>query len=373
MCGGQTYPFPFTDVSGVGAPFCPGIIEAYTVGITKGATATTFAPNSNVTRVQMTTFLQRTFDQALKRTDPRAALGQWWTPSNVNAVQQFALPGGDRPVACVGDGQYVWFQGYSSGSIYQVEASTGKMVGTWTGAGGAIGKSILAARGRIYLGGPTTVSLFDPTGSPPGPAVQVASGLAGTVVSIAFDGSRIWTANEGGSVSIITVQATAPYPVQNVTAGFSGNLGGIIFDGSNIWVSDYGANTLHKLDSSGNIVQSVAVGNGPLEPTFDGTNIWVPSNVSESVSIVQASNGTVIATIAADSFNRIDDPYMATFDGARIIISNYSGDSVTLFNASTQALIGNISTGPLSGPASACADGINVWVNLLAGSFVARF
>jgi hypothetical protein len=51
LCGGVTYPFPFTDVSGVGAPFCPGILEAYTVGITKGTTATTFAPDANVTRV----------------------------------------------------------------------------------------------------------------------------------------------------------------------------------------------------------------------------------------------------------------------------------------------------------------------------------
>jgi hypothetical protein len=270
----------------------------------------------------MTTFLRRTFDQALKRTDPRAALGQWWTSSNVNAVQQIALPGSVRPVACVGDGQYVWFQGYGSGSIYQVEPSTGKLVGTWTGGGGAVGKSILAAGGRIYLGGPTTVSLFDPTGSPPGPAVQVASGLGGTVVSIAFDGSRIWTANIGGSVSIITVQALSPYPVQNITAGFSGTLGGIIFDGSSIWVSDFGANKLHRLDSSGSIVQSIAVGNGPLEPPFDGTNIWVPNDGSNSVSVVQASNGNVISTIATDTFNHISDPYIATFDGSRIIISN---------------------------------------------------
>jgi hypothetical protein len=44
-----------------------------------------------------------------------------------------------------------------------------------------------------------------------------------------------------------------------------------------------------------------------------------------------------------------------------------------MFNASNQALIGNISTGPLTGPISACADGINVWVNLFDARFVARF
>ena len=28
MCGGNSYPFPYTDVSGVGAAFCPGIMGA---------------------------------------------------------------------------------------------------------------------------------------------------------------------------------------------------------------------------------------------------------------------------------------------------------------------------------------------------------
>lgn len=33
LCGGTDYPFPYTDVSGVGAAFCPGIMEAYVTGI----------------------------------------------------------------------------------------------------------------------------------------------------------------------------------------------------------------------------------------------------------------------------------------------------------------------------------------------------
>ena len=47
MCGGATYPFPYTDVSGVGAAFCPGIMEAYVTGVSKGTTPTTFSPNDD--------------------------------------------------------------------------------------------------------------------------------------------------------------------------------------------------------------------------------------------------------------------------------------------------------------------------------------
>ena len=83
LCGGVDYPFPYTDVSGVGAAFCPGIMEAYVTGVSKGTTPSTFSPSETVTRVQMTTFLQRSLDQGLARISRRAALDEWWTRNDV--------------------------------------------------------------------------------------------------------------------------------------------------------------------------------------------------------------------------------------------------------------------------------------------------
>jgi hypothetical protein len=65
LCGGVEYPFPYTDVSGVGAAFCPGIMERCDTGVSRGTTPSTFSPNETVTRVQMTTFLQRSIDQSV--------------------------------------------------------------------------------------------------------------------------------------------------------------------------------------------------------------------------------------------------------------------------------------------------------------------
>ena len=76
MCGGSSYPFPYTDVASVGTAFCPGIMEAYVTGVSKGTTPTTFSPDETVSRVQMTTFLQRSLDQSETRTSRRAALNQ---------------------------------------------------------------------------------------------------------------------------------------------------------------------------------------------------------------------------------------------------------------------------------------------------------
>src|SRR5271155_3826154 len=101
LCGGVDYPFPYTDVSGVGAAFCPGIMEAYVTGVSKGTTPTTFSPTETVTRGQMTTFLQRSLDQGLARTSRRAALAQWWTPLEIESMQTIGV--GGLPDFCAAD------------------------------------------------------------------------------------------------------------------------------------------------------------------------------------------------------------------------------------------------------------------------------
>src|SRR5260370_2136128 len=86
LCGGTVYPFPYTDVSGVGAPFCPGIMEAYVTGVTRGTTPTTFSPNETVARLQMTTFLQRSLDQRLVRVSRLSPPNPWRTPRTIAAM-----------------------------------------------------------------------------------------------------------------------------------------------------------------------------------------------------------------------------------------------------------------------------------------------
>lgn len=84
---------------------------------------------------------------------------------------------------------------------------------------------------------------------------------------------------------------------------------------------------LLKLDANGAILQTVTVGSGPQVPVFDGANIWVPNDFSESVSVVRASTGAVIATLTG---NGLSGSAAAAFDGERVLITNYSGNSVSL-------------------------------------------
>jgi hypothetical protein len=151
----------------------------------------------------------------------------------------------------------------------------------------------------------------------------------------------------------------SPYPVTTVTTGFTAPVG-ILYDGAHIWVTDTGK--LFKLDSSGNIVQTVMVGTAPQAPVFDGANIWVPNYISDSVTVVEASTGNVVATISADASNQLNGPTSASFDGEGVLVTNQGNFSVTVFKAADLSLIANASTGPSILPFDACSDGINFWI-----------
>jgi DNA-binding beta-propeller fold protein YncE len=365
LCGGVDYPFPYTDVSAVGAAFCPGIMEAYVTGVSKGTSATTFSPDETVTRVQMTTFLQRSLDQGLGRESRRSALGQSWTPQNTNAMQTIALGGSQR---CAADGEAIWASTF--GTVVQVQASTGKVLGTWTGATSSRG--VVVAAGEVFVVGtdsPGNLYVIDPTQSP-GTITTAASTLGNEPVSIAFDGANLWTANFEGSVSIITPRS--PYSVTTVSTGFSAPEG-IVFDGNSIWVTDASAGTLLKLNPAGAITQVVTVGSTPEYPVFDGANIWVPNSGDNSLTVVQASSGSVVATITADASNQLDQPYAASFDGERVLVANLGNSTATAFKAADLSFIANVSTGSDTFPKDVCSDGLNFWVNLNGTGNLLRF
>jgi hypothetical protein len=77
MCGRAGYPFPYTDSASVGAPICPGVMEAYVTGVSRGTSPSTFSPDNTVIRMQMTTFLRRSLDQGLARPIKRNTWHAW--------------------------------------------------------------------------------------------------------------------------------------------------------------------------------------------------------------------------------------------------------------------------------------------------------
>lgn len=370
-CGGGSTTLPFTDVVAAGNVFFCSIAEAYFSGLANGTTPTTYSPGTNVPREQMAAFVSRALDQSLKRGSPRAAMDQFWTNQGGNNL---ALTTVGASAQCVQtDGADLWVSSPSDNTVSRVRASDGKLLGTWTGATSAIG--VLCAIGKVFVTGedtPPKLYSIDPMLAP-GAVTVVSNSLGTSPEGIAFDGQRIWTANLGGSVSIITLNPTS---VTNVVAGFTSPQG-VIYDGANIWVTDNIAGTvdkLRKLDSMGNILLSVDVGNTPRRPVFDGTNIWVPHQGGSSDLIVVRATGSLAGTVLATlTGNGLLGGISAAFDGERILVTNLSGNSVSLWKASDFTPIGTFSTGAATVPIGACSDGLNFWITLNSTGKLARF
>jgi hypothetical protein len=367
-CGGQMITLPFTDVAAGNIFFC-SIAEAYFSGLTNGTSATTYGPAANVPREQMAAFITRTMDQSVKRSSRRAVLDQFWT---TQGADNFGLTTvGDGPRLVKSDGADLWVTNLLGNTVSRVRASDGRLLETWTDATGAVG--VLIAMGKVFIAGqtnPGSLYQIDPT-QPPGAVTTLTSALGVTPQGIAFDGQRIWTANFGGSVSIVSLN---PVSVTTVTTGFSAPVG-ILYDGTRIWVTDYGDNKLKQLDSNGNIIMSVEVGINPLFPAFDGTNIWVPNEGENTVSVVRATGtfaGTVLATLSG---NGLIFPTQAAFDGERILVTNKANglDGVSLWKATDLTPISTFLSGAGTTPFGACSDGVNFWITFLTDNKLARF
>ncbi len=358
LCG------PFTDVSD--ATFCPFVLEIFTLGITTGTTPTTYDPASAVSRLQMAAFLSRSVDGVLRRGGRRAALNQSWTTQEVQLLGLTVI--GSNPNLPRSDGADVWVPNFGGATVSRVRGSDGRLLETWTGATSPT--DVLPAGGSVFVSGKTTpgrLYRINPSLAA-GAVTTLASTLGAGPLSMTLDGSRFWTANVGGgSVSIVTPGAVIPWTVTTVTTGFSAPVG-IAFDGANVWVTDAGK--FLKLDSNGAILQTVTVGAGPAYPVFDGTNFWVPNGATNSVSVVRASTGTVLATLTG---NGLDLPSGTAFDGQRILVANTAGNSVSLWKAADLTPLGSLATGAATQPFGACSDGVNFWVTLSGPNQLARF
>jgi hypothetical protein len=299
----------------------------------------------------MAAFATRTLDQGLRRGSRRAALGQWATPSSVPSTGKTNVGQGPKGVASDGADIWVANSGLES-TVSQVQASNGKLIGTWTGVESA-GDILIARVGFFVAGRSSSLYVINPQ-QPPGPAATLTNTLPPGITSITFDGFNIWTAVRRRQPFRRSIRIVARILISPVQRGV-GNL----FRWTYLWVTEFDEQKYPKWTGMVRGLLSLPTGLGPAQPVYDGINIWVPTLNSSTITVIRVSDSQgnplaspfVLATLAN---NGLAGPRAVAFDGQRILAINANGASVSLWRASDLSPLGSF--GGALQPAGVCSD-----------------
>jgi serine/threonine-protein kinase len=163
-----------------------------------------------------------------------------------------------------------------------------------------------------------------------------------------------------GDVTASRVLAKGSYGFKDLT--------GITADGTHIWVASYGGNSVTELNAAdGTWVATLSGGNygfnDPTSVSADGTHIWVANAGGNSVTELSAADGTWVATLTGGNYG-FNDPYDIAVSGTHIWVGNYDGNSVTELNAADGTWVATLTGGSygFSGPYDIAVSGTHVWV-----------
>jgi DNA-binding beta-propeller fold protein YncE len=90
--------------------------------------------------------------------------------------------------------------------------------------------------------------------------------------------------------------------------------------------------------------------------------------LDNSITVVQASSGNVVATIVSDGVNNLSGPQQASFDGERVLVTNRGNNSITLFKAADLSVIANEIFNDT--PYGVCSDGTHFFITFTSAELL---
>ena len=151
---------------------------------------------------------------------------------------------------------------------------------------------------------------------------------------------------------------------------------GIAFDGAHVWITNEAGNSVTEVNAlDGSWVRTLSGGNYgfnlPYDIAFDGAHLWVTNAGGNSVTEINAIDGSWVRTLSAANYG-FNYPYSLAFDGVHLWVTNYYGNSVTELNVSDGSRIRTVfgSSYRFNGPSGIVFDGANLWVANLGGNSV---
>ncbi len=284
------------------------------------------------------------------------ALSPAW-PATVSAPRDWSATTTGSPTVTVKGTRY-------PGAVTGGDDSAGHGGGTpGRGRGGGRGKARAiwaAGTGTVLAAGIAAAVVFHVPSLRLGAVGNTPSQTATSPVSSRPAAGAASSGPSTGHVIASRVLAKGNYGFQDVTD--------ITAVGAHIWVASYGGNSVTELNASdGSWVRTLSGGNyGFNHPTgiaADGTRIWVANASGNSVTELNASDGSWVQTLSGGNYG-FNGPTGIAADGTRIWVTDSQGKSVTELNASDGSWVRTLSGGNygFSGPYDIAADGVHVWV-----------
>ncbi len=150
----------------------------------------------------------------------------------------------------------------------------------------------------------------------------------------------------------------------------------IAVDGAHVWVTNYGSDSVTELNASdGSWVQTLAAANygfsAPGGIAVDGTHVWIGNSDGDSVTELNASDGSWVQTLSGGSY-RFNDPHAIAAGGPDVWVANNNSNSVTELNASDGSWVRTLSGGSyrFNQPSAIAVYSTHVWVTNSHGDSV---
>ncbi len=211
------------------------------------------------------------------------------------------------------------------------------------------------------------------------PDANVTRAQMAVFIEKAMRGTSAWTPGTGGlnpmQIAMLQWYKASDIPAHFTAGGDVNSPEGLVFDGAHIWVANYLGNSVTELDASdGSKVGTYTAGgdiSGPGGIAFDGNHFWVANSgatgTGTSVTELNASDGSKVGTYTAGG--DIYGPWGLAFDGAYIWVTSF--DHVTKLNASDGSKAGTYTAGgDIVSPYILAFDGAHIWVANSGGNSV---
>ncbi len=136
--------------------------------------------------------------------------------------------------------------------------------------------------------------------------------------------------------------------------------GGIAASGDSIWMAT-GNGMLSRIDPATNrIRQSITVPRGSYNPLFSDGIVWVTSGEKNLLTAIDASSGSIVATIAVGS-----KPRFLTAGNGAVWTLNQGDGSVSKVDIATKRLIATIDAGVPGGGGEISYGAGSVWATII--------